>query len=278
LEQQKLASLAGRALQMRRGQIGTFLGGIMMLFALIGPFVAPYSPFDFVAMPFQAPGEMFWLGTDHMGRDVFSRLLSGGWLLLVMGVAATCVSMAVGTLCGLIAGYLGGRGDALMMRCLDVALAFPERVLVLMFVTVLGSHHIILVLATALVFVPGVARAARAATLDEIRNDYIAYTQAIGMGRLRVMGQEILPNIATPLLVEAGFRLTWSIGLMTGISFLGFGTQPPIPEWGLMINESRDGLLFQPMAIVAPIMAIALFVIGVNLFTDALARANGRVS
>jgi len=271
-----LGNLCLRALQMPRGFLGALLGGMMILLALIGSFIAPYSPFDFVAMPFQPPGTDFWLGTDYMGRDVFSRLLSGGWLLIMMGVGATSVAMVVGSLCGLIAGYVGGRIDMLIMRILDIVLAFPERVLVLMFVTVLGANNVILVLATALVFVPGVARAARAATLDEIRNDYIAYTETIGMPRLRVVRTEILPNIATPLLVETGFRLTWSIGLITGISFLGFGTQPPIPEWGLMINESRDGLLFQPMAILAPIICIGLFVIGVNLFADAMARANGR--
>jgi len=271
-----LRNLFLRALQLPRGRIGAVLGGIMIFLALIGSFIAPYSPFDFVAMPFQPPSADFWLGTDHVGRDVFSRLLSGGWLLIVMGVGATALAMLAGTLCGLIAGYVGGRVDMLIMRGLDVVLAFPERVLVLMFVTVLGANNLFLVLATALVFVPGIARTARAATLDETRNDYIAYSETIGMPRLRVVRTEILPNIATPLLVETGFRLTWSISLITGISFLGFGTQPPIPEWGLMINESRDGLLFQPMAILAPIICIGLFVIGVNLFTDAMARANGR--
>ncbi|MBE2277077.1 MAG: ABC transporter permease [Rhodobacteraceae bacterium] len=268
--------LLRRALRQTRGRIG--LGVLLAVVALsvAGPWIAPHSPYDFVAMPFQPPDAVTWLGADNMGRDVLSRILNGGWILMTMALSATALAMLAGTVLGLVAGYAGGRTDAVIMRLLDVVLAVPERVLVLMFVSVIGANQVILTLATGLVFIPSIARTARAATMDIVRNEYVEYAEAIGMSRWQLLRDEILPNVTTPLMVEAGFRLTWSIGLITGISFIGFGTQPPTPEWGLMINESRDGLLFQPWAVVAPILCIAAFVIGVNLLADAIARAAGR--
>lgn len=268
--------LMRRVLAQPRGMIGLGMVALMVAVAVIGPFVAPYGANEFIAFPYLPPDGTLLLGADNLGRDVLSRTLHGGWMIMLMALGATAVAMIGGTTLGIIAGYAGERTDTLVMRGLDVILAFPERVLVLMCVAVLSSSQIVLVVATGVAFIPGVARTARAATMDIVRNEFIEYTRAIGMPKGRVIRREILPNVITPLTVEAGFRLNWSIGAITGISFLGFGTQPPAAEWGLMINESRDGLLFQPWAVAAPVLCIAVFVIGVNLLTDAIARAAGR--
>jgi peptide/nickel transport system permease protein len=155
---------------------------------------------------------------------------------------------------------------------MDVLLAIPNIVLVLLFVSLLGSKRWLIVLLVALAWTPQVARVTRGVTVETAQRDFVRAAEVLGMPRHSVLLRELLPNLTTPLLVEFGLRLTWSIALIAGLSFLGFGIQPPAADWGLMINENRLGLAIQPWAVLAPIVAIAVMTVGTNLMAEGIAR------
>jgi peptide/nickel transport system permease protein len=245
----------------------------VILIAVIGPLAAPYSDTALVTSPFADPSREHLLGGDLLGRDVLSRLLNGGWLLLLMALAATALGVVLGTLAGVTAGYVGGRTDAVIMRTVDVLLAFPSLVFALLLVSVAGVHIWLIILAIGVVWTPQVARVLRSATLDVAERDFVRAAQVDGMSATRVIGQEIIPNLVTPLMVESGLRLAWSIGAIAALSFLGLGLPPPTPAWGQMIHENRLGMQLNPWATIAPVIVIAVLTIGVNTFTDAVARA-----
>ena len=261
--------LGGRGL----GAVGFMCAAAVILVALLGPFLATRSPTEFVGIPFQGPSTSAWLGTDMLGRDVLSRVLCGGYEVLGLSAAATLIGVLGGAVLGLAAGYVKGTADEVIMRLLDVALAFPQTILALLFVSLIGPEPWLIVLVVAAIHAPQVARVARAATLRVAEEDFVRFAEAIGMARSRIMLWEIFPNIVNPLLVELGLRFTYSIAIIAGLSFLGFGQQPPAPDWGLMINENRIGLAANPWPVVVPILLIAILTIGTNLFTESVARA-----
>jgi peptide/nickel transport system permease protein len=254
------------------GSIGLGLLAVVLGFVIAGPFVAPQSPLDFVAGPFQSPDAEHWLGTDILGRDALSRVLWGGYEMVGLSAAATLIGVLLGAVLGIGAGYLKGPVDELIMRVLDVALAFPQTILALLFISLIGPQLWLVTLIVATTHAPQVARVARAATLRVVEEDFVRYSEALGMSGWGIMRRDLLPNIATPILVELGLRLPYSISLIAGLSFLGFGAQPPAPDWGLMINENRIGLAENPWPVIAPVLLIAIATIGVNLFTDAIGR------
>ena len=257
----------------RLGAVGFALAAAVIALALLGPLLAPASPTDFVGIPFQPPSAAALLGTDMLGRDVLSRVLCGGYKILGMSALATVIGVLTGALLGLAAGYAKGAADELIMRLLDVALAFPQTILALLFVSLIGPEPWLIVLVVAAIHAPQVARVARAATLRVAEEDFVRFAEAIGMSSAKIMVREILPNIVNPLMVELGLRFTYSIAIIAGLSFLGFGQQPPAPDWGLMINENRIGLASNPWPVVVPVLLIAILTIGTNLFTEAVARA-----
>jgi peptide/nickel transport system permease protein len=265
-------AILGRATQTRRGAIGLTLAGVVVGVAIVGPFVTPHSPTALLDVPFTSPNSAYPLGTDVLGRDVLSRLLCGGWVLLAMAVAATIFGVVTGAAAGISAAYLRGRADGVIMRTVDVLLAFPQLVFALLLVSIIGPKLWIIVLAVGLTHAPQVARVLRAAALDVSERPYVKAVELEGVSAYRVMTSEILPNLVTPLMVEAGIRLTYSIVVMAGLSFLGFGQAAPAPNWGIMINENRVGIQSNPWAVVAPAVLIALLTIGTNTFTDAVAR------
>lgn len=255
-----------------RGAIGVGLAGAVVLLAIIGPFVSPHSPDALLTLTFAKPSGQFPLGSDFLGRDVLARVLNGGWALLLMAALATALGIVGGAAAGISAAYLRGRRDGLIMRTVDVILAFPQLVFALLLVSVLGARVWLIVLAVGLSHAPQVARVIRSATLDISERDYVKVAELQGMRPRKIMTSEILPNLVSPLMVETGLRLTYSIVIMAGLSFLGFGQQPPAANWGLMINENRTGLPLNPWAVIVPAALIALLTIGTNTFTDAFAR------
>lgn len=273
-------SLSGRSGVLQRvwaqgeGKVGTVLTLLVVLVALFGPLLAKavtgYAPTEFADRPFMTSG---LFGTDELGRSVASRFLAGGLLLLVYSLSATLIGMVLGALLGMVAGYAGGKTDAVIMRLNDVLLAFPQLVLALLAIVVFGSNGLVLVLVIGLTHMPRIARVARAATLNVAGEDYIRVADLYAVPRWRILLREIFPNITGPLSVEAGLRLTYSIGAIASLSFLGVGMQPPAADWGLMINENRIALSVQPWGVILPVIAIAVLTIGTNLLADALARA-----
>jgi peptide/nickel transport system permease protein len=267
-------AILGRAVRMPRGATGLVIAGLVVLVAAIGPAVAPYSTTAFVTSPFARASSTAWLGGDVLGRDVLSRVLDGGWELLVMAAIATALGVAVGAALGVMAAYFGGWWDSAIMRAVDVILAFPQLVFALLLVSILGPKVWLIVLAVAISHAPQVARVTRAAALDISERDFVKAMQILGIPGLKIIRKDVLPNLTSVLMVEIGLRLTYSMLVIAGLSFLGFGLQPPAASWGLMINENRVGLIAQPWGVLMPAILIALFTIGVNTFTDAVARAS----
>lgn len=260
------------ALGDRRGRWGIVLTLTIIAVAAFGPLLAPYQPSAFVGKPFAPPSAVAPFGTDLLGRDVLSRVLWGGRSVVWMSFAATTLGVGVGVAIGLAAGYLRGLWDEVLMRPLDILMAFPQLVLVLLFVSMLGPMPILIVCLVAVAWVPSVARITRSIAMEIAAKDFVASAEVLGVSRLRIMFSEILPNLATPLLVEYGLRLTWSIGLIAGLSFLGFGIQPPAADWGLMINENRNALVLQPWSVIMPVFCVAFFTIGTNMIAEGISR------
>nr|WP_245773316.1 ABC transporter permease [Pseudonocardia ammonioxydans] len=245
---------------------------VALLGPLLGPVLTGYAVDDFAGRPFRPDG---LAGTDDLGRDVLTRFLAGGGPVLLYALAATAIGIIGGAVAGMLAGYShsdGSRLDTLIMRGGDVLLSFPQLVLALLAVAVLGSSGLLLVLVIGITHIPRVARVARQATLSVVGQDYVLAARMYGVPRRRILATEVLPNITGPLMVELGLRLTYSIGYVASLSFLGLGVQPPAADWGLQINENRIALIIAPWGVLLPVLAIAVLTIGTNMITDALAK------
>lgn len=265
------------------------VGLIMVLFwvvlALISLVWTPYEPnsSDFVQnLP---PNGVNWLGTDHLGRDILSRLMQGTQVILLktrlpgdsaisipIGVALWGVigSLGLGAVLGLNAGYRGGWWDQVIMQVLDALIAFPRIVLYLVVIAALGQGDLVVILAIAITGAPGVARLARSLALDIKTRDYIRAAETRGESVWYIMFREILPNARGPLLVDAMLRVGYAIFAIGTLGFLGIGLPPPDPDWGNMVNEARRNIFINQFAVVWPALAIATLVIGLNLFADGL--------
>ena len=217
-------------------------------------------------------------GTDNLGRDVLSRFLEGGWRLLLYSALATVLGVGIGAVLGMLAAFRRGWLDAVIMRSGDVLLAIPQLVFALLAITVLGPQGWVLVLVIGITHAPRVARVIRSATAGVVAEDYVLASQMYAVPQWKILGRDVVPNIMGPLMVEVGLRLTYSIGAVASLSFLGLGMQPPTPDWGLMINENRIALSLQPWGVLLPVIAIAVLTVGTNLLADAVATASaGRV-
>ncbi len=265
------------ALRSTRGIVGLVIVLALIAVALLGPVVAPYTPTEFVGAPNAMPSADALLGTDQLGRDVFSRFLYGGWSVIWRAAVSTVVGIAVGTAIGLVSAYLGRWADEGLLRLMDVRLAFPPIVLALLAVSAIGPKLWLLVLVVMLCNVPYTARIIRSAAQEVFERDFIKAAEAAGERPLRIMFAEALPNVTGPMMVETGLRMTYSIAIIASMSFLGFGIQPPNADWGLMINENRLSLVVMPWGVVAPAIAIGLLTVGFNLVTDAIARASAGI-
>jgi peptide/nickel transport system permease protein len=271
-----LATLAG-ALRQGRTRVGLALTVSIVGLAAIGPLFAPHGLQDFVAAPYSGPSRDALLGSDYLGRDVLTEVLWGGRSILWMAFASVTIGALVGVALGLVAGYSRSWLDDLVMRVLDIQYAFPSIVLVLLFVSMLGNALWLIVLLVAAANIPTIARVARGITAEAATREYVEAAEVIGMPRRRILAQEILPNLVTPLMVEYSLRLTYAIAIIAGLSFIGFGVQPPATDWGLMINQNRNGLVIQPWPVVAPVVCIALFAIGTNLLGEGISRVVARI-
>jgi peptide/nickel transport system permease protein len=259
----------------RRLVTGLVITLVVALVAIIGPWLAPYGENEIVGKPFTLEGS--WLGTDYLGQDVWSRVLAGGGSILAISVLATVLGMVLGIIIGVVAAYAGGWLDEAIMRVNDVALAFPQILLALLVLTAVDQPAWwMIVLLVGVSHAPRVARVARGVALGIVSRDFVHSAEALGESRLRVILAEVLPNMNAPLLAEAGLRLTYSIGMVAGIGFLGFAANPGAADWGQMINENRLALLVQPWGVLAPVIVIGIFTVGTNLMADGIAQLAGR--
>ncbi len=266
-------ALLRSALRLWRTRIGLALVGLLVGIAVIGPFLAPHSPTAFVGIPNSGPSSKALFGTDHIGQDVWSRFLWGGREILTMAVLATAMGLVLGVIAGLIAAYSRNVLDDVLMRAMDVILAFPQIMLALVAIATVGPSSWLIVLAVGFTTMPRVARITRGAAQPIVERDFVAAAEAIGVSRIKILFGEVLPNVLSPLLVEANLRLTYSIGLIAGLAFLGFAPNPNGADWGLMIQENQIALVVQPWGVVLPVVAVALLTVGTGLVGDGIARA-----
>jgi len=258
------------------GRIGSILLVLIVLLAIFGPLFAPQSTVIPIGIPGAGPSASAPLGLDFLGRDVLSRVMSGGRSTLLLAGAATALTYLVGTTVGLIAGYARSIADPLLMRSVDVFLSFPALLVMLLFVTAFGSGSGVLIGAAAIVLFPGVARIVRTATLEVSTRGFVEAAVARGERTANVLRREILPNIAPSLVADLGIRFSWSIILIASVNYLGLGLRPPTPDWGVMVSENREIISSNPLAVLAPAAILALLIIAVNLVGDAYIRQGGR--
>ena len=273
LQRRPWLGILRNALRLGRTKIGVAIVALIIVIAVFGPLLAPHSPTEFVAVPNSGPSGDAIFGADALGRDVFSRFLHGGLSVLWMAAAATLIGVGVGVGVGLVAAYSRNWLDDVLMRTSDVVLAFPQIILALLAVSAIGPKLWLIVIVVGVTHMPRVARVMRGAAQEVVERDFIKAAEAVGEKRSRIVFGELLPNVTSPLLVELGLRMTYSIGLVAAISFLGFGLQPPAADWGLMINENRLSITVQAWSVLLPVLAIGLLTVGTNLITDGIARA-----
>jgi peptide/nickel transport system permease protein len=265
---------AGLARLLRRSPLataGAVIAAFYALAALAAPALAPQSPLaQFLDQRLGPPTASFPLGLDQVGRDILSRLLFGARLSLIVGLVVVAVGGVLGTAVGVVAGFVGGRVDHVLMRVTDVFFAFPSLILAMAIAAALGPSLTNAMLAIAMVTWPVYARLSRAQTLVLRRQEFIEAAQAIGASDARMMFRHVLPNALAPLIVQASFNMGEAILISAGLSFIGFGAQPPTPEWGVMVSEGRDYMTTQWWVPTFPALAILLAVTGFNLLGDGL--------
>jgi peptide/nickel transport system permease protein len=266
------SSLIRRSLRLGRTRVGLALVGILVLIAIFGPLVAPHAADEFVARPFSAPGNGTVFGTDYLGQDVLSRFLYGGLNILILAIVATAIGLVFGLAIGLVAAYSRNWLDDVLMRAMDVIMAFPQIMLALVAVSLVGPKNWVTIIAIALTTAPRVARVARGAAQPVVERDFIGATEAMGMSRVRIISGELFPNILGPMMVEASLRLTYSIAVIAALAFLGLSNDPNGPNWGTMIQQNQGALATQPWGALLPILAIALLTMGTGLIGDGIAR------
>ncbi|NUP63238.1 MAG: ABC transporter permease [Nonomuraea sp.] len=260
----------------RTAVAGLAIVAVHVVIALLAPLLTSYDPVASDAShALLGPSGSHWAGTDQYGRDVLARVLYGGRYALGVSVTATVLTVALGTVVGCAAALRGGWFDDVLGRVLDAVLSVPAVLALLVVVTALGTGWAVIVLAVAVVFVPQVVRVVRGAALAVVPADYVTAARARGEGTWPILRREVLPNIVDVVCVEFAMRASWVVLLISSLSFLGFGANPPTPDWGLMVAENRTAVTVVPMASIAPIVALATLVIGLNLAADGLSKAWG---
>ena len=260
-----------RLVRNRIGFIGFVLCVVVLGLAAFAPLIATHDPFaQSIRARLQGPTVEHWLGTDNFGRDVYSRVLHGYRTSIGTAVGAVLLATLAGGVAGLVAAYAGGWADRVIMRFMDILLAFPIILLAIAVLAVLGPGSVNTGLAIGIVYTPIFARLARGPALTVLSWDYVAAARALGAGAPRIMLRHVLPNIAAPLMVQITLSLSTAILVEASLSFLGLGTQPPTPSLGLMLSDSRDYMLLSPWTSVFSGLAILLASFGFNLFGDGL--------
>ena len=270
-----------RAFSENRGAVvGLALVLLIALMAIFAPLIAPHNPIeqfrDFTKLPpaFAEGGSWrFPLGTDPVGRDMLSRLIFGARTSLFIGLSVMIISAVTGVALGLIAAFAGGIADVMILRVMDLIMAIPSLVLAILIVAVLGPSLMNTIIAVTAIYLPRYVRLVRASALTELRKDYVTAAQVAGAGPFRIMLSTVLPNCLAPLIVQAALGVSDAILEAAGISFLGFGAQPPTADWGAMLADAREFIQAAPWIVALPGLAILVLVLAINVAGDGLRDA-----
>ena len=265
----------------RSGLVGLVIVAVQAVLALLAPLIAPYSPIvPYPLSSLEGPSPAHLLGTDSLGRDVLSRVLYGGRYALGLSLSAAALAVGIGALIGCYVALVSATRrrvwlDEAVMRVVDAVLSVPSILALLVVVSVLGTGAPVIIGAATVVYCPAVIRVVRAAALSVVTLDYVTSARSRGESSWAIVRREIWPNVLDVVMVEFAMRASWIVLLVSALSFLGFGANPPTPDWGLMIAENRTALAVIPWATVGPIIALATLIIGFNLAADGLAKARG---
>jgi len=253
------------------GWIGGGIVGVCLVVALLAPVIAPYDPLrNNLDVTLQSPNGTYWVGTDELGRDVLSRLIYGSRYALTIGVVGAVLGLVGGVPWGMVAGFYRGRIETVLMRVVDIFLAFPGMLLALAIISVLGTGTINVIVAVSLFSMPTFARIAHGTVITIKEMTYVEAAIASGSRTTRIIFRHILPNSLAPIIVQASLRVATGILVAAGLSFLGLGIQPPTPEWGAMLSRGRMYMQSAPWLAVAPGLCIMIMVMGFNLLGDHL--------
>lgn len=271
------SSKSPRQMYMRRFRrnpmciVGISLVGLLLFIAVFGPLIAPNDPILVnTADRFTPPGREYWFGTDEFGRDIFSRILYGGRIAVQVGLVSVTVAFFGGIVLGLVSGYYGGIVDTILSRLLEIWLSFPDILFVIAVVAILGPSLNTVILALGFLSIPAYARIVRGSVLSTRRELYVEAARSVGVGSNRIMLRHILPNVVAPLIILSSMRFGGALLTGAGLSFIGLGAQPPSPEWGAILSTGRMYMYQAPWITVFPGLAIAIFVLGVNMLGDGL--------
>lgn len=260
--------------QNKLAMAGLILIIFFMITSVAGPILTSMDPTSTnIQNRLQSPSMDHWFGTDHQGRDIFTRIIHGMWMTLGIGFSSVIMGMIVGVFIGIIAGYYGKKIDAVLMRIMDVFLAFPGILLALGIVAILGGSIFNVVIAIAIFSIPVFARIVRGSTLAVKKLEYIDAIRALGASDARIIFRHILPNILSPIIVQATLFIATAVLTASGLSFLGLGAQPPRPEWGAMLAGGRNYMWDHPHIALFPGLAIVTIVLAFNLLGDGLRDA-----
>ena len=258
----------------KAAMVGAIIVAIYIFIALFAPLLAPYDPFEIkLENKLMPPSADHWMGTDDKGRDILSRILYGSRLSMGVGFAAVLFGAFFGIILGLVAGYYGKWVDTVIMRIMDVMLAFPGILLALAIISALGPSLINVTIAVGAFSIPLFARIVSGSTLEVKQLEYIDAIRSLGASDAIIIFKHIFPNILSPIIVQGTLRLATAILSAAGLSFLGLGAQPPSPEWGTMLSNGRDFLFSAPYIALFPGLAISILVLGFNIFGDGLRDA-----
>ncbi len=253
---------------------GMLIIALFVIAAVFAPLLAPYDPIaQTLLQRRQPPSRQHWMGLDEVGRDILSRIIFGARASLQVGLLSVSMAILVGSILGAVAGFVGGWADNLIMRLMDILLAFPGLLLAIAVVSILGPGLMNMLYAIAFVSIPVYARIMRASVLSVREQDFVLAARAVGVSTMRILWREILPNAITPVLVSGTLGIATAILDAAGLSFLGLGAQPPMPEWGSMLGEGRGSVFTAPHIVLFPGLAIMLNVLGFNLLGDGLRDA-----
>jgi peptide/nickel transport system permease protein len=250
--------------------LGALIVLILVLVAISADVIAQYKAGEQMAPKLLPPGDEYLLGTDNFGRDVFSRVILGSRVSLAVGLICTPIGLLVGGSLGVIAGFHGGRFDNVIMRIMDIMFGFPGLILAILIAAVLGASLTNAMIAIGIIIIPIFARTARAPVLSVMEKEYIEAARVVGVSDLRLVIRHVLPNIMTPLIVQATLSFSAAMLDEAALSFLGLGAQPPTPSWGKMLGEGRPYMELAPWMVVFPGLAIMIAVLGFNLLGDGL--------
>ncbi len=274
--QNRLRKVIAELARSRSAAVGAAILLFWIFVAVAAPAIAPYGPTEMHEARLEPPSLQHWLGTDHLARDVMSRLFWGTQLVVALAPVSVLLGILLAAPLGLVSGYLGGRLDTVIMRGVDILLSFPTLLIYILIITSFGPSVLVVVISISLGSIPPITRIVRSLVMDVRTKDYVSAARMRGERRRYILLREILPNVSGPIVVDATIRIGYAIMAIGALGFLGLGIPPPTPDWGGMINEGRQWIFAMPWAVLAPAVALSSMVVGLNLLADGLRELGQR--